>query len=88
MDYYPVIRESIAAELAIPPDTIRPDTLLFEDLEADSLDFLNIVFRIEQKTATKIPVTEWLNERNERPDAFVRFSIRDLCDRLERLSPA
>ena len=49
------IRELIAKEISIPPDTIHRDTDLINDLHADSMDIINIVTAIESKFKITFP---------------------------------
>ncbi len=38
----------VAEALAAPPETVKPGSILMADLGAESLDFLDIVFKLEQ----------------------------------------
>jgi acyl carrier protein len=38
----------VAEALALPPERVRPDANLFDELGAESLDFLDIVFKLER----------------------------------------
>ncbi len=42
------LKKNIAESLRIEPDSIRPESSLVEDLGAESLDFLDINYRLEQ----------------------------------------
>ena len=48
------IKETIANTLAVDADIIKPDTSLKEDLEADSLDFVELVMSLEDEFDVKI----------------------------------
>ena len=78
-----LVRRSIAEELAVDPAAIAEGSTLFTDLGLDSLDVLNVAFRIEQALARKLPVQLWLSELGQEGDALERFSVADLCRRLE-----
>jgi len=65
----------IAEELEINPDTIKEDTSLQNDLEADSLDAINIALAIEERFAVKIDDEAIRNFR----------TIRDITDHLIRM---
>ena len=43
------VRDILADQLEIDPETITMDTNLLEDLEADSLDFVELVTSIEDE---------------------------------------
>lgn len=49
------IKEFIAKEMSISPDTIHRDTDLINDLHADSMDIVNIVTAIESKFKITFP---------------------------------
>ncbi|MDY4560748.1 MAG: acyl carrier protein [Peptostreptococcus porci] len=53
------IREIISEQLNIEnPETLKMDTNLLEDLDADSLDAVGIIMNIEEEFETKIPDEE------------------------------
>jgi acyl carrier protein len=52
---YPQVAEIMADALGCEPDQVRPDTSLIEGLNAESIDFLDIVFRLERAFKMKIP---------------------------------
>ena len=49
------IRESIAAQLNIPVDSIKIDSRLIEDLKADSLDIVELVMGLDENYGIEIP---------------------------------
>ena len=49
------VRSAVADVLAIDPGKVVPNASLIDDLGAESLDFLDLVFRLEQDYAVKIP---------------------------------
>ena len=48
------IKETIANTLAVDADIIKPETSLKEDLEADALDFVELVMSLEDEFDVKI----------------------------------
>jgi acyl carrier protein len=48
------VRECLAESLALAPEEIQATSRLIEDLGADSLDFLDILFSLEQRFALKL----------------------------------
>jgi acyl carrier protein len=54
-----VIREIVAEVLVISADQVTPGTALVRDLGAESIDFLDLVFRLEEALGTRIPYTRW-----------------------------
>jgi len=49
------VREVLVDALGVDVDEITPDATLQGDLGAESIDFLDIVFRLEKSFAIKIP---------------------------------
>jgi acyl carrier protein len=54
-----LVREIIAEVLLVPPEQVRPGAALVRDLGAESIDFMDLVFRLEEALETRIPYTEW-----------------------------
>ncbi len=61
-----VVRECVAESIPCELDEVGPDTNLMDELGADSLTFLDIVFRLE--TAFDIEITRGEIERAARGD--------------------
>jgi acyl carrier protein len=55
MAVYPKIAEIIAAALPCEIERVKPEASLIDDLGAQSIDFLDIVFRLERAFKVKIP---------------------------------
>ena len=49
------VKEIIAEELGIEVSSIKPDSNIVEDLEADSLSIMQIVMELESEYDIKIP---------------------------------
>lgn len=52
------IREHLATELEVDPQRIEEDTRFKEDLEADSLDLVELVVELEDNYGVRIPDQE------------------------------
>jgi acyl carrier protein len=61
-DVFPRVAEIIADALARDRAEVRPESRLIADLGAESIDFLDIVFRLEQAFAVQIPRGQILEE--------------------------
>ena len=59
---YPKVAEIIAAALPCDVELVKPDASLIDDLGAQSIDFLDIVFRLERTFKVKIPRGKILEE--------------------------
>ena len=54
-EVYNVVAECFAEALGLEPEEIEYDALVIDDLGAESLDLLDIVFRLERAFKIKIP---------------------------------
>ena len=52
---YPAVAETMADALGCDVEDIKPDVSLIEGLDAESIDFLDMVFRLERAFKIKIP---------------------------------
>jgi acyl carrier protein len=52
------VQECLAGALGIEPGEIRPESSLVRDLGAESIDFIDIIFRLEKTFEIKIPSGE------------------------------
>jgi len=55
MAVYPKVAETMADALGCDVEDIKPDVSLIEGLDAESIDFLDMVFRLERAFKIKIP---------------------------------
>jgi len=49
------VKASVVDALGIDEEEVKPGSVLFDDLGAESLDLLDIVFRLEKEFGIKIP---------------------------------
>lgn len=52
---YPKVAETIADALGCDLERVKPEASLINDLGAESIDFLDIIFRLERGFKVKIP---------------------------------
>ena len=70
----------------IAPESIHPDCHIVNDLQVDSLDFLDIVFAIDKKFGIKVPVETWTEEVNSGAAPSDRyFVMKNLCAKIDAL---
>jgi acyl carrier protein len=55
MAIFPKVAEIVADALGCEVEEVKPDSSLINDLGAESIDFLDIVFRLERAFKVKIP---------------------------------
>lgn len=49
------VQETLANALGVDPEEVRPEASLTADLGAESIDFIDIIFRLEKAFDIKIP---------------------------------
>ncbi len=54
-----VIRALVEVAPDIDPDAIDPDSDLYEQLDIDSMDFLNVVVAIRDQTGIEVPERDY-----------------------------
>ena len=55
MDYFERVVQIIAEELNIEPETLTLSTHITDDLNADSLDAMEVILKIEEEFDVEIP---------------------------------
>ena len=66
-DLFPVVQRAVVEALDLDESEVRAETTLFGELEAESIDLLDILFRIERATGIKI--------RSAEVGSYIRGSI-------------
>src|SRR5215475_10426207 len=62
-EIYAKVSETLVEALNVEEDEIKPTATLLADLGAESIDFLDIVFRLEREFGIRIPRGELFFER-------------------------
>jgi acyl carrier protein len=68
-EIYNKVRETLEDALGVDEDEVSPEATLAGDLGAESIDFLDIVFRLEKNFDVKIPRGELFPENLASADA-------------------
>ena len=71
-EIYDKIQTALVDALGVDEDEVTPDAKLQEDLGAESIDFLDIVFRLEKSFSIKIPRGELFPESLLTDAAYVQ----------------
>jgi acyl carrier protein len=79
------VQEAVAETLGIDATEAQPDQRLFADLGAESIDWLDLTFRLERQFAVRIPGIG--NFSGVATDAEGRFTAAGLAD-LRAFMPA
>lgn len=67
-EIYGKVQETLVEALGVDDEEVTPDASLFQDLGAESIDMLDIIFRLERKFGIKIPRGELFPENVSDPD--------------------
>jgi acyl carrier protein len=67
-EIYQKVQSTLVDALGVDEDDVNPDATLFKDLGAESIDLLDIVFRLERNFGIKIPRGELFPENISDPD--------------------
>lgn len=71
-DIHSKIRDVLVDALAVDEDEVTPEARLTKDLGAESIDFLDIVFKLEQAFSIKIAQGELFPENMAQDSRYVR----------------
>ena len=83
------VAEIIAETCDIPRENIKPESHAINDLEIDSLDFLDIAFAIDKAFGIKMPLEQWTQEVNEgKVSSDEYFVLGGLCANIDKLVAA
>lgn len=74
-EIYAKVRETLVDALGVDDDEINPEATLVGDLGAESIDFLDIVFRLEKNFAIKIPRGELFPESLAADQSLVKDGV-------------
>lgn len=62
-DILPMVRDILVDMFEMEPDGIHPEARLYEDLDIDSIDAVDIVVKIKEVTGHKIKPEDFKNVR-------------------------
>jgi acyl carrier protein len=83
------VADIIAETCDIPREDIKPESHAINDLEIDSLDFLDIAFAIDKAFGIKLPLEQWTQEVNDgKASTDEYFVLNNLCARIDDLIAA
>ncbi|MFN7804544.1 MAG: acyl carrier protein [Planctomycetaceae bacterium] len=69
------VRETLVDALGVDDDEVTPEATLVGDLGAESIDFLDIIFRLEKNFNIKIPRGELFPENLATDESLVKDGL-------------
>lgn len=86
---FEMVADIIADVCDVPRESIKPESHVTQDLNVDSLNFLDAVFSIDQKFGITIPLEDWTQEVNEgKARGSKYFVLANFCAEVDRLVAA
>ena len=83
------VADIIAETCDIQRDNIKPESHAINDLEIDSLDFLDIAFAIDKTFGIKLPLEQWTQEVNDgKATTEQYFILQNLSEQIDKLIAA
>jgi acyl carrier protein len=83
------VADIIAETCDIPRENIKPESHAINDLEIDSLDFLDIAFAIDKTFGIKLPLEQWTQEVNDgKATTDQYFVLNNLSEQIDKLIAA
>ena len=70
-EIYEKVKDTLVDALSVEPEEVTPTATLMGDLGAESIDFLDLVFRLEKAFGIKIPQEEMMPREVLSNPAFV-----------------
>ncbi len=69
------VQECVSGALGIEPEEVKPEASLVRDLGAESIDFIDIIFRLEKTFDLKIPSGELFPANLLKEEGLVREGV-------------
>jgi acyl carrier protein len=86
---FDTVANIIAETCDIPRENINPESHAIDDLQIDSLDFLDIAFAIDKAFGIKLPLEQWMQEVNDgKATTEQYFVLKNLCGHIDQLVAA
>src|SRR3954471_13872723 len=74
-EIYKKVQAVLVDALGVDEDEVKPDAVIRDDLGAESIDFLDIMFRLEKAFGIKIPKGEMMPENVANDPNIVKDGI-------------
>jgi acyl carrier protein len=74
-EIYAKVKDVLVDALGVDDDEVTPDAVIKDDLGAESIDFLDIMFRLEKAFGIKIPRGEMMPENLQNDPELVQGGV-------------
>ena len=74
-EIYAKVQAVLVDALGVDEDEVKPDSVIRDDLGAESIDFLDIMFRLEKAFGIKIPRGEMIPENVQNDPEIVKDGV-------------
>ena len=74
-EIYAKVKDVLVDALGVDDDEVKPDAVIRDDLGAESIDFLDIMFRLEKAFGIKIPRGEMIPENLAQDPNIVKDGV-------------
>lgn len=85
---YDVVCDILETDWDITRQQIGDGSIRLEDVGLDSLDLLNLIFTLERRIGARIPVEDWMRQRNEGAREWEDMTLLRLCQKVDQLAPS
>lgn len=83
---FQIVADTIAEECGVPRDKITPDSHVIDDLNLDSIAFLDLCYALDVKLDIKLPFESWVNDINTgKVNSKDLFTLRNLVTELDKI---
>ncbi len=83
---FDTVANIISETCKIPRGAIKPDSHTINDLDIDSLNFLEVAFAIDKVFGIELPIEKWMEKVKEGKATTDRyFVLKNLSDHIDEL---
>lgn len=83
-ELWDILTEAIVETLAVEPQEVTPTARLFADLGAESIDVLDLSFRLEKRLGIKVQLEKALADESLKTDSEGRLTPESIAEVQKR----
>ena len=86
---FETVTEILSSLTDLGPEEIKLESHIGNDLDIDSLDFLDAIFEIDKTFDIQIPYEKWMEEVNQGGAPTEKyFVLKNLCEQIDQFVEA